>query len=174
MFFTSDHHFGHRAIIELCARPFADVDEMNETMVNRWNRAVGRHDEVWHLGDFGFRGGGDLKREIFDRLNGRKRLVIGNHDNGATLALPWSAPPVHLAVVQSAGKRIVMCHYGLRVWPGLHHGAIHLYGHSHGKLPGNSLSLDVGVDAWDFRPASIEEIREHLGNLPAYADPEHG
>ncbi|KRP89238.1 hypothetical protein AOQ73_26835 [Bradyrhizobium pachyrhizi] len=34
-------------------------------------------------------------------------------------------------------------------------GAIHVYGHSHGKLPGNGASCDVGVDRWDFRPVAF-------------------
>ncbi len=108
----------------------------------------------------------------FRRLHGRKRLIIGNHDRQSTRALPWAEPPAHLAVLKEAGSRIVLCHYGLRVWPSMHHGTISLYGHSHGRLPGHSRALDVGVDNWDFFPVSIDQIRERLATLPAYTDPE--
>lgn len=172
MFFTADHHFGHGKIIGLCARPFTDVEEMNEAMISTWNQTVGRRDDVWHLGDFAFRGGADFKAGIFSRLNGRKRLVVGNHDDKATLSLPWSDPPVQLARVAAEGVRLVLCHYGLRVWPGLHRGAIHLYGHSHGRLPGSSLCLDVGVDSWNYRPVSVHEILRHTATMAEFVDPE--
>ncbi|WP_258934193.1 hypothetical protein [Nesterenkonia pannonica] len=49
-FFTSDHHFGHANIIRYCDRPFADVAEMDEAMIDRWNETVSPDDEVWVLG----------------------------------------------------------------------------------------------------------------------------
>jgi hypothetical protein len=53
----------------------------------------------------------------------------------------------------------VLCHYALRTWNGSHRGALRLYGHSHGGLAGDSQSVDVGVDCWDFRPVTLDEIR---------------
>jgi calcineurin-like phosphoesterase family protein len=60
----------------------------------------------------------------------------------------------------------VLCHYGLRVWDRSHHGALHLYGHSHGTLPGDSQSLDVGVDGWEFTPVNIEQVRDRMKTMP--------
>ena len=51
-FFTSDHHFGHRRIIDYCGRPYAHVDEMDEALIANWNARVGHSDVVYHLGDF--------------------------------------------------------------------------------------------------------------------------
>ena len=56
LFFTSDTHFDHARIIELCNRPFSSVEEMNETMIERWNARVKPHDVVWHLCDFTLKG----------------------------------------------------------------------------------------------------------------------
>src|SRR5664279_3833835 len=64
------------------------------------------------------------------------------------------------------GQRLVLCHYGMRTWPGSRRGALHLYGHSHGTLPGNAQCLDVGVDCWDFRPVTLPEIRAKLEREP--------
>ena len=78
--YTSDHHFGHRNIIGYCDRPFADVEEMNIAMVERWNDLVGDDDEVWVIGDVAL---GDLHANLAEhvaRLRGRKILVPGNHD----------------------------------------------------------------------------------------------
>lgn len=79
IWFTSDTHFGHKNIIEFehNARPFATIQEMHEAMIERWNNVVKPKDLVYHLGDVVF-GKGYLP--IMDRLNGRKRLVMGNHD----------------------------------------------------------------------------------------------
>jgi calcineurin-like phosphoesterase family protein len=52
----------------------------------------------------------------------------------------------------------------MRVWNHSSHGAWHLYGHSHGRLPSlnASLSMDVGVDTHDFRPWHFDEIRDRM------------
>jgi calcineurin-like phosphoesterase family protein len=164
--FTADNHFGHEAIIAMSARPFSSVEEMDETMIANWNAVVARGDNVWHVGDFAHRCDPKRKRAIFSRLNGSKHLVPGNHDDGDTLALPWaSIGQIRQIVVE--GQKIVLCHYGLRTWPGSRRGAIHLYGHSHGTLPGNAQSLDVGVDCWDFRPVTLAEIKEVLEREPS-------
>ena len=58
-------------------RPFTSTEEMDETMVERWNAKVGPNDTVYHLGDVVIN-----KKSLHHvkRLNGKKRLVRGNHD----------------------------------------------------------------------------------------------
>jgi len=167
IYFTSDTHFGHANIIRYCNRPFATVEEMDEALIANWNAVVGRGDEVWHLGDFGWH---DAKRmrSIFQRLNGKKRLIIGNHDGKEVLDLPWSAPPSHYAEASVDRQRVVLFHYGTRVWNGMRRGAIQLYGHSHGRLPGSDRSLDVGSDCWGYAPVTLARIRERLATNPPH------
>lgn len=86
----SDTHFNHKNILSFedkvgkPVRPFASVDEMNETMIERWNSVVRTGDKVYHLGDVLF---GHNKMDWLNanmpRLNGQKRLVFGNHDEPA-------------------------------------------------------------------------------------------
>jgi calcineurin-like phosphoesterase family protein len=161
-FFTADTHFGHVRIIELCKRPFASVDEMDEALVANWNERVRPGDEVWHLGDFTMRGIDDARR-YRARLNGRIHFVWGNHDRAAVRYDPdmWESRQ-GIGSIGLDGVHIEMCHYAMRVWNRSHHGAIMLYGHSHGNLPGSASSLDVGVDCWDFRPVTLPEIRRRL------------
>ncbi|MFD2878778.1 hypothetical protein ACFTAO_26970 [Paenibacillus rhizoplanae] len=52
VYFTSDHHFGHKLIIDFESRPFGDADEMDKVMISNWNAVVGKEDTVFHLGDF--------------------------------------------------------------------------------------------------------------------------
>jgi calcineurin-like phosphoesterase family protein len=85
VFFIGDTHFGHRGIIEFSEtkpfRPYATIEEHDEELIRRWNSVVGVKDTVWHLGDFCF---GKRNLEIAARLNGNKKLVMGNHDMYAT------------------------------------------------------------------------------------------
>lgn len=83
-FVISDTHFGHTNSWEKFKlpngdplRPFTSTEEMDEAMVERWNAKVGPHDVVYHLGDVVIN-----KKSLHHvkRLNGKKRLILGNHD----------------------------------------------------------------------------------------------
>lgn len=60
-------------------RGFESVEAMNEYMISRWNKKVRKNDEVVILGDFSI-DKGEKTNELLRRLNGRKYLIIGNHD----------------------------------------------------------------------------------------------
>ncbi len=83
--FISDTHFGHEAIIRYCSRPFQNAVEMDEFMIENWNKRVRPSDHITHLGDVTMdRGGGFHKKNfiaLMGRLNGHKRLLLGNHDH---------------------------------------------------------------------------------------------
>jgi len=82
----SDTHFGHDNIIKYCERPFKDSAEMDEYILESWNSVVKPGDKVYHLGDVYFgqrmRKGEGAWGNFFSRLNGHKRLILGNHDDG--------------------------------------------------------------------------------------------
>lgn len=79
-FLISDTHFMHSNILKYCNRPFKDVEEMNQEIIKRWNSVVSKNDIVYHLGDFAF-GNLDYISDIVLKLNGRIRLILGNHDS---------------------------------------------------------------------------------------------
>lgn len=160
IFLTADQHFGHAGIVQLTRRPFPDRDAaaMDEALIEAWNARVRPGDDVWHLGDFALGPKPARLRAIFDRLNGTKRLVRGNHDGRETVALPWAEPPRDLVETSIEGQRYVLCHYPMRAWRGSMRDAIHACGHVHGLMEPTRLSLDVGVDAWDLEPASLAQV----------------
>ena len=82
IFLIGDTHFMHRNIIKYCNRPFKDVEDMNEQLIKNWNSVVGKNDTVYVVGDFALCGKQKII-EIGQRLNGRKRLVLGNHDQAS-------------------------------------------------------------------------------------------
>jgi calcineurin-like phosphoesterase family protein len=111
--FTADMHFGHERIIELSGRPFGSVEEMNEVIIERYNRVVGEHDTVWILGDVAL-GAIAESLPLLGRLKGRKYLIAGNHDRCFAGAQPdpgrlarWKAAYIEqgalTGVVTSAG-----------------------------------------------------------------------
>lgn len=79
VWFTSDTHFGHKNILkyEKEARPFDNIYEMNEAIIDRWNGVVKPRDIVYHLGDVSL---SKNSLPLLEKLNGHKRLVMGNHD----------------------------------------------------------------------------------------------
>lgn len=79
-FFIADPHFGHGAIIGYENRPFETVEEMDQALIDNWNRVVGKHDKVYLLGDVSFYKD-DKTANIVKQLKGLKYLVVGNHDS---------------------------------------------------------------------------------------------
>ena len=73
----SDTHFNHSRILEYCQRPFDNVEEMNEVIINNWNKVINEDDIVYVLGDFCF-GNKTMLKEIVSSLKGRKILICGN------------------------------------------------------------------------------------------------
>ena len=56
IYFTSDLHFYHDKIITHTQRPFHHAEEMNKTLIQKWNNKVSSNDEVYILGDFTMKG----------------------------------------------------------------------------------------------------------------------
>jgi calcineurin-like phosphoesterase family protein len=170
-FLIADTHFSHSAVIRMCQRPFRDVKEMDDAMIAGWNAVVRRDDTVIHLGDFAHRATDDRLPKIFGALNGHKHLILGNHDAKATQTLAWeSVRDIAYASIDS--QNVVLCHYAMRTWPKIRRGALMLYGHSHGRLPGNVQSADIGVDVMGWSPVRLSTIKAHLATLPVMNDPE--
>ncbi len=154
LWFTSDLHFNHRRIIELCGRPFTSVEDMNDSLIRRWNAIITEYtDVVYVLGDFAFHyKDAQPIDEIFHQLNGEKHLVVGNHDeqNSKVLRLPWKSMS-QIAHVRYGEARFFACHFPMESWWHMERGVIHVHGHCHGSLQRRvPHRFDVGVDASPF------------------------
>lgn len=171
LYFTSDTHFFHRNIIHLCNRPFDSLDAMHEELIARWNTRVTNRDEIYILGDFGFRGTGAESNGILSRLNGRKYLLRGNHDQFLDdpdfdeAQFEW-IKDYHSIKYQK--RKFVLFHYPIWEWDGYCSGAIHLFGHIHydrkahaierERSTNRSFCFSVCSDVCGFAPVSIDEI----------------
>ena len=90
IYFTADTHFGHENVIRFCDRPFSSANEMDEAMIANWNARVKGDDTVYVLGDMFFRS--TNAETILQRLKGKKRLIVGNHDGS------WTVSYTHLTL----------------------------------------------------------------------------
>ena len=150
---TSDLHFGHANIMNFCAktRPYNDVKHMNESMVLDWNAQVQPDDTVYILGDLAFMPAAEAVK-LFNRLNGDKILVEGNHDRKILrdpVFRKCFAEIHNYLEVRHDGTLVVMFHYPIAEWNQCHRGAVHFHGHLHGNPSGieQYRALDVGMDA---------------------------
>lgn len=80
IFFTSDLHFGHEHIIQFNHRPFRNVTEMNRQLISNYNAVVQPEDTVYLLGDLSFQISVEKANALIAQLNGKKHLILGNHD----------------------------------------------------------------------------------------------
>ena len=166
LFFISDTHFGHKNILKHADRPFDSIEEHDEYLIDRWNLNVSPKDHVYHLGDFCFWNKKIDANKIASRLNGKKYLIVGNHDK--------NLPDKHFTILgtyfelnpksfdkESNVPLLVLCHYPFLSWNKAFHGSYCLYGHVHGRYEiqdNDTLRMDVGVDSNDYAPISWDEI----------------
>ena len=155
-FFTADTHFGDHRVLNIHRRPFSCAAEMDQSLIARWNSVVRPDDEVWHLGDFAR--SVRAAEEVLGSLNGRKYLLRGNNDPAGVELLDGRVGVYdYRELVAEVETLLVLCHYPFRTWNGQHRRSINLHGHSHGRLKALPRQIDVGVDAQDFSPVTLEQ-----------------
>ena len=167
IYFTADLHFYHDKIISHAHRPFRDSEEMNRALVRNWNRLVAPCDEVYILGDVTMKGP-TLAMEILRQLGGRKYLIRGNHDQFVerkefdASVFEWVRDYYELTY---QNQRFILFHYPIEEWNGFFRGAIQLHEHQHNHEDYNFRNLeagirrfDVGVDANQMKPVSVEDL----------------
>ena len=189
VFFTSDLHFGHEAIIKYCGRPFKDVNEMNRKLVENWNEVVPKDGIVFDLGDFAL-GGSSVWIDNVIKLNcNEHHLILGNHDlkNFRTNYEELFTSVSMQQVILIDGITIYLNHYPFLCFGGSYlkdHSVWNLFGHVHStktKYDFNSIDnpevkeilgkdderlrhffptqYDVGVDLNGFKPVSFREVQ---------------
>lgn len=173
--FTSDLHLFHKRMIDRndgIRKQFGfTINDMHEHIIAQWNKQIPHNGQVFILGDLTF-GPADLTVGVLGQLNGEKHLIRGNHDRKLKPVVRDMFHSVHdlleIDVLEPGGtkQRIIMCHFGMRVWNKHHYGSWHLYGHSHGSLPGIGRSMDVGLDTTeDLSPYSYWGVAAKLGYI---------
>jgi len=83
---------------------------------------------------------------------------VGNNDPTATSGADGWASVQHYAEIRADGHHLILCHYAFRTWNQMGKGSINLHGHSHGRLKPAPRQFDVGVDAQELKPGSLEQL----------------
>lgn len=165
IFFISDTHFCHANFLKFkddagnLIRPFASVEEMNERMIEGWNSVVRDGDKVYHLGDVTFRYDKEF-REIMSRLRGRKRLILGNHDQIKGTTLIDFFEKVSLWRIFK-DENFVCSHVPLRV-DQMRKSQFNVHGHTHQTVVSGVPYINVCVERTDYTPVAMEEITDRV------------
>lgn len=150
-------------------RPYANTAQMHADMLRRWNSKVTNGDTVYILGDVGIRGKNDELITLVARLNRKKILVIGNHDDVSDLRYRTLFHDIcHYKELTDCfdekAYKLVLCHYPILMWTGQHKGTILLYGHTHATAEETFFQ-----DCIARMNASEELSQHHPGDLPIRA-----
>ena len=187
IFFSSDLHFGHRNVISFCDRPYSDVKEMHQALINNWNSVVSNEDIVFVLGDFfWFHGRHEIKK-VVAKLNGKTIYVVpGNHckreayelcDERLVLLDDISAIYLRYEEFGPITYEIILSHCPMMTWPHRDRGAFNFFGHIHSgprtkakvdqDLPlWEDLQYDIGVDNNNYTPIELSDIILKLKKEP--------
>lgn len=169
-FYIGDTHFGHKSALVFDERPFADVQEMDRTMIQLWNRRVQKADHVYIVGDFAYRS--ELPEEWYlERLNGRKHLIIGNHDKRLLKnekAMGYFEEVDKMLHVSDSGHQICVCHFPLAEWNGFYKGSHHIYAHIHNKMDETyafmktrQRAYNAGCMLHNYMPVTLGELMKN-------------
>lgn len=196
-FVIADTHFDHSDIMLHCQRPWCvdnptynpdmpfdfrsnnplivtpeSLEAHNQALKENWNGMIGKKDRVIIVGDFAF---ANHLRWVTS-LNGKKIIILGNHDTLPKDALKHFEEVHSFGCVKNIGtglrnsdcklikEKITFSHYAMRSWDGSWDGSASLHGHSHGRMPelDSLLSFDIGVDIWGYIPVPWEAVQKKI------------
>ena len=169
IFFTSDTHFGHNKSFITEPRGFTTADEMNEAIIERWNKVVKPNDIVYHLGDV-FLNNNEIGVECFKHLNGQIFMIWGNHDSAVkknllarecnilggwySYLIKYGKLSLYLSHYPSITANYDEKHFNQHV--------INLHGHTHQQknflYVDNPFMYHVGMDSHNCTPVHIDEV----------------
>ncbi|MDE5945795.1 MAG: metallophosphoesterase family protein [Oscillospiraceae bacterium] len=181
IFFISDLHIGHANVIRFDNRPFCSLKDFNTKIIENWNNAVSPDDEVYILGDFGWKN--TMALDVIKQLKGKKHLILGNHDHLINSELKQYFESIQdYKVIVTDNQCIVLSHYPIAFWYGQHKYTILLYGHLHNTveedifrdfvneltekgIPAECYNVGCMMPYMNYTPHTLEEIRNGFTQL---------
>ena len=184
IYYIADLHIGHNNVIKFDNRPFSNIEEMNNKIIENWNNKVKKDDTVYILGDFIWAKESEWPSYV-KQFNGKKVLIQGNHDpkqfSQTTKRLFQEI--TNFKEIKYDGKRIIMCHYPIPFFKGgFSENTYMLYGHVHqtieygylkklrheikanftdkGAPYGNFINVGCMMPYMNYTPRTLDEIIE--------------
>ncbi len=172
IYYISDLHLRDQAIFDKCKRPFKNLEEMERAIIRNWNSKVKEEDTVYVLGDIANDNPSSI--EVYRRLNGKKHLIVGNHDHIILNEIKESKifeDIEFIDVINDSGHKICICHYPIMDWMEFNRDGYLVYGHVHNKTAKNGYAykqikeyysnkpaFNCGVDVNNFSPVTLKEM----------------
>lgn len=161
VFLISDTHFYHTNILSYARPQFSSVEEMNECMIDNWNSVVSPGDRVYHLGDV-FIGEKDENRlgSLLAKLNGSKRLIVGNHDDIKFISKGgWFKKVMLWRKWKEEG--VILSHVPIHDFSrGETEDLLNIHGHTHLRGSPVGRYISVCVEHTEFKPVELGIIIE--------------
>ena len=167
IFICSDWHLYHDRPFIYEPRGFTNVEEHNSTIIANHNSIVGPEDEVYVLGDCGF--GEDMSRviELIRQMNGKKHLIIGNHDSDKKINL-FKEANIFEDIQFGCRFRYKKIEFWLTHYP-MDMGNYedpkpvwNIHGHTHSKEKINERNYNVSPEAHNCYPISLDNIYKEI------------
>jgi calcineurin-like phosphoesterase family protein len=153
IFVLSDTHFNHANIIKYSQRPFADLEEMNSTLISNWNSAISPEDMVLFIGDFAM----NSHEYFLERVNGNIMFIRGNHDKRFNVKMRDKK------YFHYGGIEFLLIHDPSYI-PNSYRGWV-IHGHHHNNYPDDYPFFDpryrkfnVSVDLTGYKPVPMDYI----------------
>lgn len=171
-FLIADLHFGHSNIIEYENRPFSNVAEMNNKLIYQWNMFVDKDDIVYVLGDFTLSRRKEIIKELVNKLNGEKILIMGNHDTRKPKDYIQCGFDVATRKPMMVEPGVILMHEPFYDSSFIAPNYIYFFGHVHN----NQTPMDeypncmcVSVERIDYSPieldTTIKKVRERMKEM---------
>lgn len=164
---VSDYHLNHENILKFTDKDghrfrgelFKSVSEMNERIIQEHNKLVKPEDICYNLGDVYF-GPQDQADKLLSRLNGSKRLILGNHDIGKDTVLFKHFQKI---LVWRIFKEYdcVLSHIPLHESSINEKVQFNVHGHIHQNASPTNKHINVCVEWTDYKPVLLEELVEN-------------
>ena len=138
-------------------RGFQDEFYHDEHIIEEWNKVVGKRDLVYILGDITMESAAYYP--LLDRLKGRKKVILGNHDNASDI--PELLQYVETVSGPTKYKGYILTHIPIAVEE-LHFWRGNIYGHVHENthVPLNDKRFNVSAEMINYKPILFDELIE--------------
>lgn len=172
----SDTHFQHANMLNFVSengekfrgKHFANQQECDELMIQNWNKVIRPEDHVWHLGDV-FMGSSETFENIWSRLMGKKRLIVGNHDDIRFLSGKSSKTGSHYFQKIELWRvfnefDMVLTHVPMQLSNSFEgrHMTFNVHGHIHNNKSPTLRHYNACVEVNDWAPIHIEDLASKL------------
>lgn len=164
-FVVADTHFGHENIIKYENRPYSNSHDMDKDIIRLWNSVVSRDDIVYVLGDFTLSRRKEVIKNLVDRLNGRKVLIMGNHDTRKPKDYIECGFEVAIRKPVMAEPGVILMHEPFENGSLITSNYIYIFGHVHSNhtlMDDYPNCMCVSLERINYTPIDLDECIRKL------------